>query len=88
MHAFLNNGKQPSSSNSTAYFLTWKTSSSVKDSSKRIRLTTEESIASASSQSVDMTGINIDDDETTSGIIASDGYDSYNVSWRDILSPA
>ena len=46
---------------------------------KRIRLTTEESIASLSSQSVDVTGINMGDDETTSGSIASDGYDSYNI---------
>ena len=52
------------------------------DSSKQIRLTTEESIASASSQLVDVTGINMDDDETTSGSIASDGYDSYNVPER------
>ena len=37
------------------------------------------SITSASSQSVDVTGINIDDNETNSGIIASDGYDYYNV---------
>ena len=40
---------------------------------------TKESIASASLQWGDVTGINIDYDETTSGSIVSDGYDSYNV---------
>ena len=40
---------------------------------------TKESIASESSQSVDVTGINMDDDDTTSGSIASYGYYSYNV---------
>ena len=28
---------------------------------------------------IDVNGINMDDDETTSGSIASDGYDSYNI---------
>ena len=79
MHDFLNNGKHPESSDSTASFLNSKTSSGVEDSSKRIILTTKESIASPSSQSVDVTGINMDENETTSGSIASDGYDSYNV---------
>ena len=41
---------------------------------------TKKSIASATFQSVDVNGINIYDDEDTSGIIASDGYNSYNVS--------
>ena len=79
MNDFLNNGKRPASSDSTASFLNSKTSSDVEDSTKRIRLTTEESIAILSSQSVDVTGINMDYDETTSGSIASDGYDSYNI---------
>ena len=79
MNDFVNNGKRPALSNSTASFLNSKTSSDVEDSSKRIRLITQESIASLSSQSVDVTGINMDDDETTSGSIASDGYDSYNI---------
>ena len=39
-------------------------------------------IASASSQLVDVTGVNMDDYDTTSGSIASDGYDSYNVPER------
>ena len=80
MNDFLNNGKRPASSDSTASFLNSKTSSDVEDSSKRIFLTTEESTASASSQFFDVTGININDDETISGSIASDDYDSYNIS--------
>ena len=76
MHTFLNNGKRLASSDSTAYFLNSKISSGVKDSRKQILLTTKESIASASSKSVDVTGINMDYDETTSRSIASDGYDS------------
>ena len=79
MNAFLNNGKRQEPSDSTDSLLNSKTSSDFEESSKRIRLTTEESIASASSQSVDVTGINMNDDETTGGSIASDGYDSYNI---------
>ena len=79
MNAFLNNGKRPASSDSTDSFLNSKISSGVDDSSKIIRLTTKESIASASFQSVDVTVINMDDDETTIGSIASDGYDSYHI---------
>ena len=79
MTDFLNNGKRPASSNSAASFLKSKTSSGVEDSSNRIGLTTKESIASLSSQSVDVTGINMDDDDTTSRSIASDGYDSDNI---------
>ena len=73
MHDFLNNGKRPVSSNSTASLLNSKTSSGVDDSSKKFSLTNKLSIAIVSSQSVDVTGINMDDDETTSGSIASDG---------------
>ena len=79
MHDFLNNGKRLASSNSTASLLISKKSSGFKDSSKLIRLTTKESIANTSSQSVDVTGINMYDDETNSGSISSDGYDSYNL---------
>ena len=43
-------------------------------------LKTREAIASASSLLVDVTGINMDGDETTIGRIASDDYNSYNVS--------
>ena len=76
---FLNNGKQSSSSDSTASFLNSKTSSGIEDSSKRIFLRTEESIASLSLQSFDVIGVNMDDDETNSGSIDSDGCDSYNI---------
>ena len=79
MHAFLKNGKRAASSSSTASFLNSETSSGVKDSNKRIRLTTKEPIAIASSHLVDVTGINMDDGETNSGSISSDVYDSYNV---------
>ena len=79
MNAFLNNGNRPASNEPTASFLSSKTSSGVEYSRKQISLTSEEFIASASYQLVDATGINMDDDETTSGSIASDGYDSYNV---------
>ena len=79
MHALINNGKRLSSLDSTASFLNSNTSSGVEESRKRIRLMTEESIASTSSQSVDVTEINMDDNETTSGSIASDVYNSYNV---------
>ena len=79
MNNFLNNGKLPASSYSTASFLKSKTSSDFDDSSKQISLTTQEFIASLSSQSVDVTGINMDDDETSSGSITSDAYDSYNI---------
>ena len=64
MNYFPNNGKRPALSDSTASFLNSKTSSDVEESSKWIRLTTKESIASESLQSVDATGINMDDDET------------------------
>ena len=79
MNAFLNNGNRPASSNFAASLLNSKTSSCIKESSKRMRLTTEEPIASALLQSVDVTGINMDDNETTSGSIGSDGYDYYYV---------
>ena len=70
MNAFLNNGKRPASSDLIAPFLNSKTSSGVKDSRKRIVLTTEESIVSASLQSVDVTGINMDGNDTNSVSIA------------------
>ena len=73
MHAFPKNGKQPASSDSTDSFLNSKTWPGVEDPSKQIRLTTKESIVSESSQSVDVTGINMDDYETTIGSIASYG---------------
>ena len=79
MHAFLNYENRPVSSDSTASFLISKTSSGVDDSTKIIHLLTKESIASSSSKSVDVTGINMDDNETNSGSIASDVYDFYNV---------
>ena len=78
MYTFLNNGKRPASIDSTASLLNSKKLSISKYSIKRISLMTKESIASVSSQSVDVTGINIDDYETTSVSIALDGYDSYN----------
>ena len=79
MHNFLNNGKQPAWSDSTASSLNSNTSSGVEDSINQIILTTEESIASESSKSVDVTGINVDDDDNTSASIASDVYGYYNV---------
>ena len=75
MHAFKKNGKRPESSDSTASLLNSKKSYGVKESIKLIRLTTKEPIAIASSQSVDVTGINMDDDEITSVSIASNWYD-------------
>ena len=48
MNDFINNGKLPASSGSTASFLNSKPSSGVKDARKRICLTTKEYISSAS----------------------------------------
>ena len=79
MNAFLNNEKQPASSDSNSSLLKPKTSLGVEDSINIISLTTKEYIASASSQLVDVTVINIDDDETTSGSIDSYVYDTYNI---------
>ena len=87
MHAFLKNGKWPSSRDSADSYSNSKKSYGIKDSSKWIRLTTKESIVIASSQSVIVAEININDNDTTSGRIASDGYNFYNVSEGGISSP-
>ena len=79
MNAFLNNGEQSASSNSTDYFLNSKTSSRVEDSSKLISLTDGESITSSPFQLFDVTWIDMYDNETVSGSIASYGYNSYTV---------
>ena len=61
MHNFLTNGNRPASSDSNDFSYNSKTSSDIWDSSKQIFLTAKESIASASLQWVDVTGINVND---------------------------